>query len=147
MAVKKKLSVKNLSDEELTKVVRQLSLLDRDKPYNIYVVDGKKFRTGNQNKYYWGVVIDTVSKRTGYEPEELHEMFKAKFALRTRFSLNAFKEQTIVEEFPQSTKMMSTIEMTNYIDKIRAWFAEVFKENIPLPNEMTEEQYIEAYDR
>jgi hypothetical protein len=152
MAVKKKLSVKNLSEGELIKVVHQLSLLDRDKPYKIYVLDAKKFRTTKLNRYYWGVVLDTVSKRTGYHVEELHEMFKAKFALRTRFSLDpdimsVKHERAIIEEYPQSTKMMSNIQFMEYFEKIRTWFAEVFQEHIPLPNEMTEEQYIEAYDR
>lgn len=152
MAVKKKLTVKDLSEESLVKIVTQLSLLDRDQPYNIYVTDGKKFRTGAQNKYYWGVVLDIVSKRTGYQADELHEMFKQKFALKTRFSLDptimsVHLKNAIVEEFPQSTKMMSTKDFTDYLDKIIQWFAEVFQEQIPKPNEMTEEQYIEAYER
>lgn len=149
MAVKKKISVDNLNPSSIAKICRELAAMDTDNPYRIYIADNKelKTRTIKLNKYYWGVVIDTVANRTGYEPEELHEMFKKKFALKTRFSLNGFKTDTIVEEFPQSTKMMSNVEFINYYEKIRRWFAEIFKENIPLPNEMTEEQMINAYER
>lgn len=150
MAVKKKVQVRNLNDDSLTKIVTQLSLLDRDKPYNVYVTDGKKFRTGQQNKYLWGVVYYTISQRTAYDPEELHEMFKQKFALRTRFNFDLPElrsKPVLVEEFPQSTKMMSTKEFSDYVDKIIKWYWELFQEHIPKPNEMTEEQYIEAYER
>ena len=33
-------------------------------------------RTIPQNAYYWGVVLKTISKETGYTSEELHEFFK-----------------------------------------------------------------------
>lgn len=147
MAVKKKISIDNLNPSSITKIVRELSALDFDQSYTIYICNKRKFRTGNQNKYYWGVVISTVANRTGYEVEELHEMFKKKFALRTRFSFNGYADNTIVEEFPQSTKMMNTKEFGDYVDKIIRWFDENFHEHIPAPNEMTEEQMINAYER
>ena len=46
---------------------------------NYYVELKRETRSNPQNRYYWGVVIDTLSKELGYEPEEMHEILKYKF--------------------------------------------------------------------
>jgi len=43
----------------------------------------KSQRSLNQNSYYHGVVVKTLSDFTGYDPEEMHEVLKFKF-LRIR---------------------------------------------------------------
>ena len=36
-------------------------------------------RSQKQNKYYWGVVLALIAEYMGEQPEDLHEIFKAKF--------------------------------------------------------------------
>ena len=81
----------------------------------------KKRRTGNQNRYYWGVVIPILCESLGYSSEEMHEALKWKF-LRNRMH----KELPTVK----STANLSTIEFNNYIDEIVRWASE---ERIHIP--------------
>jgi hypothetical protein len=86
----------------------------------------KSKRSNEQNKYYFGVVLDILSKHTGYEPDEMHEILKFKF-LRKRISNDV--------EYVQSTTKLNTAEMEAYLDKVRRWAAIELLCNIPLPNE------------
>lgn len=36
-------------------------------------------RSIQQSRYYWGVVVELIAEHTGYTPEEIHEVLKAKF--------------------------------------------------------------------
>ena len=36
-------------------------------------------RSGQQSKYYWGVIVEMISQHTGYTPEEVHELLKQRF--------------------------------------------------------------------
>jgi hypothetical protein len=66
------------------------SKLDKERLYNVlkglksitYLIELKVNRNNRsipQNKFYWGVVIDILSNHTGFEPEEVHEVLRAKF--------------------------------------------------------------------
>lgn len=43
------------------------------KPMYAEVKRRQRKRTLDQNKYYWGVVIKSLSEHTGYTPGEMHE--------------------------------------------------------------------------
>ena len=47
----------------------------------IYSIEIKKYwtRSEAQNKYYWWVVLNIISKETWNNPQELHYFFKHKF--------------------------------------------------------------------
>jgi hypothetical protein len=38
-----------------------------------------KLHSQQQGRYYWGVVLKTICQYTGYEIDELHEIFKYRF--------------------------------------------------------------------
>lgn len=86
------------------------------------------------------MVYKTLSDATGYEVEEIHEMCKVKFSLRTSFDLHGGE----LLEVPMSTRMMDTKQMSEYIDKIREWAATKLTLHIPQPNEVTDEAFIES---
>lgn len=76
---------------------------------------------GNQNGYYWAVVLPTISDFTGHTPEELHEIYKHRFASRKRYTMK--DGSTVI--IPKSTASMDTLEFTAYIDRICAEAAEM----------------------
>lgn len=86
----------------------------------------KDTRSDNQNRYYWGVVIQILSDHFGYFPEDMHEALKLKFLLQD------------IKPFPavKSTAKMKTDEFEDYLDKVRMWAMAEFEINIPLPNEV-----------
>ncbi len=79
-------------------------------------------RTNQQNKYMWGVVYAIISDNTGYDPEQVHDAMKIKFA-----SKHLENDLTITER----TSKMDTVRMTQYIDDIKRWAAEFINCYIP----------------
>lgn len=132
--------------------------LPREVPFTVYFSDRKKPRSLQQNRYLWGVVYDRISTHTGYDPEEIHEICKAKFGLRTKYEGDIamfLKEDSQVweagsmpvVEFVKSTRMFDTKEMTEYIDKIRRWSSEKLGCYIPQPGDLTDEDYIKGIEQ
>lgn len=87
----------------------------------------KTKRSDLQNNFYWGVVIELLSKELGYDQEELHEILKYKF-LKKNSALNGM-------EYVKSTAKLTTGEFEEYLDKIKRWSAEFLNIVIPNPNE------------
>jgi hypothetical protein len=79
-------------------------------------------RSNQQNKYMWGVVYAIISEQTGYDPEQVHDAMKVKFA-----SKHLDNGLVITER----TSKMDTARMTQYIDDIKRWAAEFLGLYIP----------------
>lgn len=75
----------------------------------------KSKRTLDQNAYYWGIVLPTVSEDTGDSEAELHEFFKRKF-ITPRF-ITACGERIRI---PGSTAKLSKSDFCDYIMRIEA---------------------------
>ena len=73
-------------------------------------------RTIPQNAYYWGVVLKTISKETGYTSEELHEFFKRIF-LKKEIVIGGK-----VYEISISTRKLKKDQFSEYIEMIKAIF-------------------------
>ncbi len=84
----------------------------------IQVEDKYKIRSEKQNRYYWGVVVRLVSDHTGFEPEEIHQLFKKKFLSYRR------KVNKVVMEFTKSTTELNWKDFGDYIQKIRDYVRE-----------------------
>ena len=69
-------------------------------------------RTNQQNRYLWGIVYAIISDNTGYDPEQVHDAMKVKFA-----SQHLDNGLVITER----TSKMTTERMTRYIDDIKRW--------------------------
>ena len=71
-----------------------------------YYIDIKlsKNRNTAQNNYYWAM-ITAFGNQCGYHPEEMHEVCKTKFHIK-------------------STKELNKDEFSEYLDRIHQWAAE-----------------------
>lgn len=140
MAIKAKIIIENVGPVELKKVFDKIKSLD-DQRYRVFVLDAKKLRSNNANRYYWGVVIAAISEHTGYDPAEIHEMMKKKFNLKTALL------GSTMEEYSGSTRILNTKEFAEYVDKIRMWANVELDCRIPDAGEMDDETLIELINR
>lgn len=151
------MALKQLNQPELTRLLLESNKLPREVPFTVYFSDMKNVRTLAQNRYLWGVVYDTLSAALGYDPEEIHEICKAKFGLRTKYEGDIamrLMEDGIWEagdsipviEFVRSTRLFDTREMTEYIEKIRRWSLDKFGLYIKQPGELDDGDYIRAME-
>lgn len=85
----------------------------------------KKNRSGQQNKYYWGVICKLVSDHTGYTPDEMHQIMADNF-------LSYEKDG---KRFTLSTTKLKTAEFEAYMEDCRRWAAMELQVYVPLPNE------------
>lgn len=58
---------------DIARVVAALEELPYGQRWRVTVEEQKATRTIEANAYYWGVVVEALSKATGYESEEVHE--------------------------------------------------------------------------
>ena len=120
-----------------TVVMGKLRLNERQK-FNDYVstlngevevVVGKakkwKDRSNQENRYYWGVVVQILSDHIGYQKDEMHDALKWKF-LRKEGKIPTVK----------STANLDTMEFEDYLERIRVWAAVDMNVRLPLPNEI-----------
>lgn len=91
-----------------------------------------KARSNNQNRYMWGVVYEIIASDTGHTPEEIHEYCKAKFLPRIFFAPKKGIEEL---ELTKSTTTLSTFDMEEYLERVRAWAGQELGLQIPMPNE------------
>ena len=97
------------------------------KRVEIIVRKQKSQRSIDQNRAYWGIVIEILSDHLGYDKDEVHSAMKVKFASR-------IDEKTglIVVE---STAKMNTVRFNKYYEDIQRWASEFLNVYIPDPNE------------
>ena len=86
----------------------------------------KKKRSKQQNRYYWGVVVELLCETTGYNEEEMHESLKMLF----------LKDLTRKIPTLRSTASLTTKEFEKYLARIRMWAAQNLGCSIPEPNEV-----------
>jgi len=86
----------------------------------------KKGRSNPQNRYYWAVPIKLISEGTGYTTEETHD------ALRMLFLLDRDRKVPTL----RSTTALTTLEMEEYLSKIRNWASMTLSIYVPEPNEV-----------
>ena len=102
-------------------------------PYNKKDVSGKfeikkpeKRITNPQLKYYWGVLVKTVSDYTGYSKDETHAKFGYMFRLVKGKGT----------PYVRSLKDLTTIATEEQNENIRRWAAETLELSIKTPNEV-----------
>jgi len=89
-------------------------------------------RSGNQNRYYWGIIVNGLASEFGYFRDEIHQLLRQKFLGYTR--QNPISGKT--EQFVRSTTDLNTEEMEEYLESIRVWALSEFSVYLPLPNEI-----------
>lgn len=96
----------------------------------------RKPRSLAENAYMWAVVYQMIALETGHEPQEVHDAMRVRFLLRHSERLGVR---------PISTTVLSTVEMEEYLEKVRAFAATELGLHIPLPNEPTAQAIMAEY--
>ncbi len=93
-------------------------------------------RSHQQNRFYWGVIVQVISEHTGYTPDEVHEFLKMKF-IPKRLAL-ADSNGEIQGEFVigGSTRKMNTVAFGEYMTACRQFAAETLDCQIPDPDSL-----------
>jgi len=86
----------------------------------------KEIRSLKENNYYWGVVIRLTADYAGLLDDEMHKAWQWKF----------LRKQTGKIETVRSTTSLSTVEMEEYLEKIRVFALDEWNLKVPLPNEV-----------
>lgn len=90
-------------------------------------------RSVRANSYYWGVVVHLISEHTGYTPDELHDVLKAKFLPKHLAFSDGNGEVKGEFVIGGSTRKLNTAEFVEYTESIRRWAAEDLDVVIPDP--------------
>jgi len=90
-------------------------------------------RSQRQNAWYWGVIVQMLADHTGYTPDEMHEVLKAKF-IPKRFAVadgnGEIRDELVIGG---STVVLNTVEFGEYCEAIRGWAAADLHVVIPDP--------------
>lgn len=113
----------------------QISHLPEAWELEIAVKRVRATRSNQQNRWYWGCVVQLVADHTGYTPEEIHDIYKAKF-LPKHLAL-ADGNGEVVAEFVigGSTRTLDKVQFGEYCERIRTWAADELNVTIPDPEE------------
>ena len=113
------------------------------KSLRVTLAEAKKRRSTRQNAYMWAVPIRMITdafRDAGnvVDEDEVHEYLKAEIGKLRR---KVVTQEGEVIDMPASTKHLTTSQMEDYLEKVRAWAAEVLDLQIPLPNEELQNDY------
>ena len=97
-----------------------------------------KERSNPQNRYYWGIVVESLSDHTGYDREEVHEIIKRKFLTEHRI-IRGKKGEVIQVEVSNKTSNLDTKQFEDLMSRIRIWASRELSVFIPEPNEQLQE--------
>ena len=109
---------------------RYLELIDSDE-VEVIVREPKKQRTGPQNNYYWGVIVDRIAEETGMFPNEVHEGLKSLF-LQKEIEMG----DQIVTVTLSTSDLDRHEEWPKYTKRCREWANHELNMWIPKPNEV-----------
>lgn len=96
-----------------------LSNSDWKGEYLVTIEKARGKRSLNQNSWYWGVVLKTISEYNGDTADDLHEYF-IRTLLPPKFKTVLGKEIKV----PSSTSDLNKVQFGEYIERIRAAVAE-----------------------
>ena len=106
-----------------------------DTAVQVEVTARRATRSVQQNRWYFGVILHTLSDHTGYTPDELHDVLKMKFLPKRLAICDGNGEVKGEYVLGGSTRQMSTTDFATYCEDIRRWAAEDLDVYIPEPSE------------
>jgi len=104
------------------------AITDNDKELICELKKPDRSRSSMQNRYYW-FIIGILEQDTGYLKWELHALLGSMF----RKTTIVFKDQ--ITEVTRSTTSFTTLEMEDYLSKIRTFASSELGIYLPKPNE------------
>lgn len=90
-------------------------------------------RSLQQNRWYWGVIVELLAEHTGYTPDEIHEVLKAKFLPKKIALADGNGEIQGEYVIGGTTTRLNKLEFGEYCEAIRRWAAEELAVVIPDP--------------
>ena len=94
------------------------------------IVENWKPTTSNpQFRYYYGVVLELITKETGMDKESLDSILKSKFLYEYTMLGNNLEKCTI------SKTRVTTTQFNEFLNQVVCWAAEFLGLVIPEPNE------------
>ena len=106
--------------------------------YKVKIENYSEKRTLNQNALMWMWMM-CIERETGTDKQDVHDYYCAKF-LRRETEING-KLAIIIG----GTSKLNTLQMTNFMDKVKADAATEFGITLPLPEDRYYEQFINEY--
>ena len=92
-----------------------------------------KMRSLPQLRYYWAVLVKTLSDELGYTSTEMHEILKMMFL--SELKILKTKEGIKEIRIPRSTGDCETTEIEDYYSRIREWASISMGIWLPEPHE------------
>jgi len=77
-------------------------------------------RSPEANRYYWGVVVDSIASYIGESAEDTHELLKQRFLPGRSIELLDGRAM----EMPPSTKRLTVEEFSLYVEHVKVWAAQ-----------------------
>lgn len=110
----------------------------RNGEYTVKIVRKTQPRTISQNSLMW-MWYKCMEEATGQPKGDFHDYYKAKFLTRQVVIGNRWV--TVVG----STTDLNTLQMTNYLEKVKADAATEFGISLPLPEDRNYQAFISEY--
>ncbi|MCM1141063.1 MAG: hypothetical protein NC453_21050 [Muribaculum sp.] len=110
----------------------------RNGEYTVKIVRKTQPRTVSQNSLMW-MWYKCMEESTGQPKEDFHDYYKAKF-LQRQVQIGR-RVVTVVG----STTDLNTLQMTNYLEKVKADAATEFGISLPLPEDRNYQTFISEY--
>ena len=98
-----------------------------DKRVEVMVRKEKRTRTLPQNRAYFGVAVERLCEKTGYDKDTMHDILRRMFA--------SYEDPNTGLIVIEKTSEMTTERFIKYYEDIQQWAAGFFPLNIPSPNE------------
>ncbi len=132
-----KVSDTGLLQKNVTKQIQAYLKAMSGQTVIIEISKKRKQRSQNQNKYYWGVVIqffkDGALDMWGehLDSEQCHEYLK----MHCNYKEFINEATGVMFKIPQSTTDANTLQFEVYLERCRKLIYEYFNIVVPLPNE------------
>lgn len=101
-------------------------------------------RSLQQNRYYWGVIIDILSEETGQPKEDIHDFLRGLFLKKNVAIADKYGEIEDISTTRSTTKL-NTQEFMKYNEDIRRWSSMSLGIYIPDVNEQYSIDKMSAY--
>lgn len=110
----------------------------RNGEYTVKIIRKTAPRTISQNNLMW-MWYKCMEDATGQPKEDFHDYYKCKFLSRTIIVKNRYVNVT------GSTTDLNTLQMTDFLEKVKADAATEFGITLPLPADRNYQAFIEHY--
>lgn len=130
--------IKRLGEIKMERSFESLCSTLPNGEYTVKIIRKTRPRTLPQNSLMW-LWFQCLEDETGQPKDDFHEYYKYKFLGRQLTVGNK------VTKVAGSTKYLSTLQMSEYMEKIKADVAVEFGISLPLPEDLYYQDFVDEY--